>query len=114
MSRQNYLSRESFVDVTEKQAKDTLLTIPAFASNIKLVSENKLTDSIKFSYELPAKKLNYNVNVSVLRLNEKFTRISLHATYANGQAFSNNSDISIALHDFESAIQAALKGDVSS
>jgi hypothetical protein len=114
MPRQNYLSRESFVDATEKQAKDSLLSIPAFAANIKLVAENKLIDSIRFTYDQPYKKLQYNVNVSVLPLNEKYTRISLHATYSNGQAFQSESDINIALHDFESAIQAALKGDVSS
>src|SRR5437764_1476781 len=113
MPRQNYLSRESFVDATEKQAKDSLLSIPAFASNIKLVAENKLTDSIRFTYDQAFKKLQYNVNVSVLPLNEKYTRISLHATYANGQAFQSDSDINIALHDFESAIEAALKGDIS-
>jgi len=113
MPRQNYLTRESFVDASEKQIRDSLLTIPTFASNIKLISENKLTDSIRFNYELAPKKLDYHINISVLRLNEKYTRISLHATYANGQAFQHNSDISIALHDFESAIHAAIKGDSS-
>src|SRR5947199_4824701 len=113
MPRQNYLTRESFVDATEKQIKESLLTIPAFASNIRLIAENKLTDSIRFNYELAPKKLEYHVNISVLPLNEKYTRISLHATYANGQAFQSNSDINIALHDFESAIEAALKGDIS-
>ncbi|HEY0580292.1 MAG TPA: hypothetical protein VGC75_06260 [Candidatus Nitrosocosmicus sp.] len=113
MPRQNYLTRESFVDATEKQIKESLLTIPAFASNIKLIAENKLTDSIRFNYELAPKKLEYHVNISVLPLNEKYTRISLHATYANGQAFQSNSDINIALHDFESAIHAAIKGEAS-
>jgi hypothetical protein len=114
MPRQNYLSKESFVDASEKHIKETLLSIPAFASNIKLVGENKLVESIRFSYDLPVKKMHYYINVSVLPLNEQYTRISLHATYINGQAFHSISDVNIALHDFESAIQAALKGDTSS
>ncbi len=114
MPRQNYLSKESFVDASEKHIKETLLSIPNFASNIKLIGENKLVESIKFSYNLPVKKMQYYINVSVLPLNEQYTRISLHATYMNGQAFHSVSDVNIALHDFESAVHAALKGDTAS
>jgi hypothetical protein len=113
MPRQNYLSRESFVDITEKQTKEAILSIPAFAPNIKLLAENKLFESIKFTYEQPVKKHNYHINVSVLPLNEKYTRISLHATFANGQTFNASSEMAIVLHDFEAAIKAAIKGDIS-
>jgi hypothetical protein len=114
MSRQNFLCRESFIDATEKQAKDTVLSIPAFAPNIRLIAENKMIESIRFSYDLPVKNQKFHIDVSIQPLNEQYTRISLHGRHTNGQSFSNKTDMAIALHDFESAVQAALKGDVSS
>jgi len=113
MPRQTFLSRESFVDATEKQTKETLFSIPAYVSNIKLVGENKVIESFKFSYELPVKKLNYIIGVTILPLNDQYTRISLHASHVNGHAFYADSDMAFALHDFESAIHAALKGDLA-
>lgn len=114
MLRQNFLSKESFVDASEKQTRDTILSVPSFAPNIKMIAENKMVESIRFSYDQPERKLQYYVDVSILPLNEQYTRISLHAAHTNGQILQNHSDVSIALHDFESAIQAALKGDVTS
>lgn len=113
MPRQNFLSRESFVSASEQQAKDSLLSIPAFVSNISLIGENKLVQSYKFSYELPVKKTHYHVDVSMLPLNEQYIRISLHGRFPNGHAFNNDADMAMALHDFEAALQAALKGDTS-
>lgn len=113
MPRQTFLSKESFVDATEKQTKATLLSIPGFVSNIQLLSENKTIESLKFSYEQPVKKLQYHIDITILPLNDQYTRISLHASYANGQIFHSNSDMAVVLHDFESAIHAALKGDLS-
>lgn len=113
MPRQNFLSRESFVDASEKQAKDSLLSIPAFAANIRFLNENKLNESFRFLYEMPVKNIRYFIDASVLPLNEKYTRISLHGRHANGHTFNSDSDMAVALHDFESAIQAALKGDAS-
>lgn len=113
MPRQNYLSRESFVEATEIQAKESLLSIPVFVPNIKLIAENIKLQSFKFCYQLPQKNTEYYVDVTILPLNTQFTRICLHGEHSNGEAFSNDADMAIALHDFESAIEAALKGDVS-
>lgn len=113
MPRQNFLSRESFIDATEKQARESLFSIPAFATNIKFLAENKMIESIRFSYEMPVKKVQYLVDVTVMPLNEKYTRVSLHGRYAGGQAFSNDADLAIALHDFELAVLAAVTGDVT-
>jgi hypothetical protein len=113
MPRQNFLSRESFVEATEVQAKESLLSIPVFASNLRLIAENKMLQSFKFSYRFPEKNIEYNIDVTILPLNDKYTRISLHGTHINGEAFSNDADLAIALHDFESAIESAIKGDVS-
>ena len=78
MPRQNFLSRESFVDASEKQAKDSLLAIPAFVPNIRFVSENKMVGSSRFSYEQSEKNIEYVIDVSVLPLNDQFTRVCLH------------------------------------
>ena len=114
MSRKTYLTKEFFVDALEKQTKESVLSIPAFVNNVKLVAENKLVELTRFVYEQPLKKLTYYIDVSVLPLNEKYTRVCLHASYMNGQAFHSDGDLSVALHDFESAVCAALKGDTSS
>lgn len=113
MPRQNFLSRESFVDASEKQAKESLLAIPAFVPNIRFVSENKMVGSSRFSYEQSAKNIEYVIDVSVLPLNDQFTRVCLHGTHLNGQSFNNDADMAFALHDFEAAMMAALQGDVS-
>ena len=114
MPRQNFLSRESFVEATELQAKDSILSIPVFASNIRLLAENKMLQTFKFSYQLPQKQIEYHVDVTILPLDNRYTRISLHGRHSNGHAFGNDAEMTIALHDFESAIQAAVKGDVTS
>ncbi len=113
MPRQNFLSRETFVDASEKQTRDSLLAVPSFVPNITLIGENKMIESFKFSYRQPLKETIYHIDVSILTLNEKYTRISMHGTYDNGQAFHTDADMALALHDFESAIIAALKGDTS-
>lgn len=113
MPRQTFLSRESFVDATEKQTKETLFAIPAYVSHIQFLAENKLIESFKFSYEQAEKKRQYVIDVSILPLNDQYTRISLHASRSNGNAFYEDSDMAFALHDFESAIHAALKGDLA-
>ena len=113
MPRQTFLSRESFVDATEKQTRETISSIPAYVSHIVLVSENPIIESYRFSYDKADKKLQYIIDVRVLPLNDQYTRISLHASHTNGHAFYEDADMGFALHDFESAIHAALKGDLA-
>ena len=113
MPRQNFLSREAFVEATEAQVKESLLSIPVFAPNIQLIQENIKLQSCRFSYHLPQKNIEYRVEASVLPLNNQFSRISLHATHINGEAFGNDAIMAIALHDFETAIVAAIKGDTA-
>ena len=114
MPRQNFLSRESFVEASEIQAKESLLSIPVFVPNIKLITENEKLQSFKFRYQLPQRNMEYHVDVTILPLDTQYIRISLHGEHSNGEAFENDADMVLALHDFESAIEAALKGDVSS
>lgn len=114
MPRQNFLSRESFVEATEQQAKESVLSIPVFASNIRLLAENKMLQTFKFTYQLLQRHVEYHVDVTILPLDNHYTRISLHGRHYNGESFANDADMAVALHDFESAIQAAVKGDVTS
>jgi len=113
MPRQNYLSRESFVEASELQAKESVLSVPVFATNIQLVHHNEMLQSFRFNYHFPKRESEFIIDVSVLPLNTQYTRISLHGTHSNGEAFETDADMAIALHDFESAIEATLKGDVS-
>lgn len=113
MPRQTFLSRESFVEATETQAKESLLSIPVFASNIKFVTENTVLQSFRFWYQFPEKELEYQVDVTILPLDSQFTRVCLHGTHSSGHAFNNDADLAVALSDFESAFQASLKGDAS-
>lgn len=113
MSRKNYLNKETFIAVSQQQAKDAVMSIPSFVTNIRLVSENRIMESVRFSYEDPQVNEVYLIDIKVLPLNDQYIRISLHGTYTNGQIFSDDRNMAIALHDFESAIDAAVKGDVS-
>jgi hypothetical protein len=113
MPRQTFLSRESFVDATEKQTRETLSSIPAYVSHIVLLSENHVIESYRFTYDRADKKQQYIIDVRILPLNDQYTRISLHASHTNGHAFYEDPDMGFALHDFESAIHAALKGDLA-
>ena len=113
MARQNFLSKESFVAATEKQVKDSLFCIPAFASNIRLVAENKMIESIRFSYEDLANAQQFFIDVTVLPLNDQYMRVSLKGTYVSGKILEDSAALAIVLHDFESAIDAALKDDIS-
>ncbi|MES2881849.1 MAG: hypothetical protein V4676_06860 [Bacteroidota bacterium] len=113
MPRQTFLAKESFVDASEKQTKECVLSLPAYIATLSLVNENKLLHSFKFCYDQEEKKARYNIDVSILPLNDQYTRISLHASHTNGHSFYNDSSLSLALHDFESAIHAAVKGDMA-
>ena len=113
MPRQTFLTRESFVNATETAIKESLLAIPVFANNIKLEWDNQMLQKVRFRFEQLEKNECYWIDVSVLPLNDSHTRICLHASYTDGQAFYESPDMAIALHDFESAIGAALNGDSS-
>ncbi len=113
MPRQNFLSRESFVSASEQLTRESLLSIPVFAPHIKLQSENKMLQKFRFVFEQTEKAEEYFIDVSLLPLNDQYTRLSLHATLPNGESFQNHPEMAMAMHDFESAVIAALNGDTS-
>jgi hypothetical protein len=112
MPRQNFLSRETFVAATEKQTRERLLTVTDVLLNIQFIGENKVNASLRFIYKQPDKNKEYQIDVSVLPLDDQYTRLCLHAGYANGQTFYSDTDMAVALHDLEAAIQAAVKGEL--
>ena len=123
MPRQNFLSRESFVEATEVQAKESILSVPVFVQNIKLIAENEHLQSYKFRYQIPLKNLEYHVDVTVLPLDFQYTRISLHGEHSNGQAFENDfematihlsaQDFKDKVFDYEADQEWKYKGDKS-
>ncbi len=113
MPRQNFLSRESFVTASETKTRNCILSLPFHLDHIELFAENKMIDSVRFLYLSPGKKNSYYIDVSVWPLNEDFTRVSLHAVHINGQAFYEDAEMAIALHDFESAIHASINGELA-
>lgn len=110
MPRQNFISRNFFVEASEKETQQAILTIPRFAENIKLIEENKVLHSIRFLFEHPGYEIHQHMDVSILPLNNSHTRVTLHASYPNGHVFSNDSFINNALINFESAVHSALNG----
>ena len=113
MSRKNFISKEFFVNATEQQMQETLYDIPQFVSNIKLVNKRTPAHTVKFLYEKEEGNLQYNVDVSLLPLDQNCTSVCLHISYINGQVFTRDSHIIHSLNNFESAIQAAVQGNLS-
>ena len=113
MPRQNFISKEFFVNASESEIKQTVLTIPQFVGNIRFLCENTIGAAVKFIYETPGHNLHNYVYVTLLPLNDQQTRVSIHVTYTNGQVFGKDSFISNALTNFESAIYAGLEGNLN-
>ena len=68
---------------------------------------------MRFLYEQPDKQFHNYMDVSILPLDDQYVRLSLHASYTNGQSFYSDPDISNALYYFEQSVYAALKNDFS-
>jgi hypothetical protein len=113
MPRQNFLSRESFVNASEMKTRDSIMSLPFHLGHIELLNENKMIDSTRFVYMHMGKNLEYFVDVTVLPLNDQFTRVSLHASHVNGHSFYEDAEMAVALHDFEFAIHATVNGDLA-
>jgi hypothetical protein len=111
MPRQNFLSSDFFVAVSDAEAKTALHSIPDHLQNIKLLKDNTLTQSMRFLFEHKEKSLHTYMDVSMLRLDDQYIRFSLHASYTNGQSFYTDPEISYTLYSFEQAVYAAIKKD---
>lgn len=113
MPRQTFLSRESFLESSEKRTREVLTLLSEHAANISFVADNRLTGGLRFCYVSRSRNAAYNIDVSVLPLNDQYTRLCLHASHTNEEAFYENPDMAYALHDMEAGIQAMVGGDFS-
>jgi hypothetical protein len=113
MPRQTFLARESFIDATAALAHDLLLTLPVQVSHVELICDKPAMDALRFCYREPVGEAAYLIDVTILPLNNQYTRISLHASHLNEHAFYEDAAMAFALHDFECMIHAALKGDLA-
>ena len=115
MPKTLHLSKEFFINAPEQTARQYILQLPECISNIKFVEENRVRQSMRFVYER-AEETNVESNlieVSLLPLNVYQTRITLHSTCSGQPAVRKEFKISNALSNFESAIQAVVKGTIN-
>lgn len=115
MPKTLHLSKEFFINAPEQTARQYILQLPECISNIKFVEENRVRQSMRFVYER-AEETNVESNlieVSLLPLNVHQTRITLHSTCSGQPAVRKEFKISNALSNFESAIQAVVKGTIN-
>lgn len=110
MSRKTFLARESFVDAAAIPVWNTLLSLPPFIEGLQLTQRNPLIETLQFSYEGPTGA--YVFTVTVLTLNEQYTRVSLHASFADGHSFHSDANIGKTIEWFERMLHAALKGEL--
>jgi hypothetical protein len=89
-----------------------LLTLPKKTSEILYVSENNKINITRFNFQ-PENKENYQVDISLLSMNNEYTQVNLHVGYCDGHVFSNKSSIKQAAMQFEYSIHATLKGDLA-
>ena len=109
MPTQSFLSTDFFLIASEKEAKNVLLSLPQFHSNITLLKENTLVHSIRFLFEHTEKQIQNYVDVSVLPLNDVHVLVKLHGSYTNGKRFHADPDIRFALKQFENAVCSLLQ-----
>ena len=115
MPKHLHLSKEFFVNAPEQEARQYILQLPECISNIKFVEENRVRQSMRFIYE-GAEETNIESNlieVSLLPLNVHQTRVTLHSALNGQPAVKKEFKITNALSNFESAIQAVVKGTIN-
>ncbi|ANE52718.1 hypothetical protein [Flavisolibacter tropicus] len=114
MPRQNFLSKDFFVEVEETEARRCLLTLPQCSPHIQFIQENAVNKAICFLYQPSDSKKHFQVSISLLPLDNTYTQVALHLSYTNGQAISTDAGAKTVLLLFEQAIHAALRGDINS
>ena len=112
MPRQNFLSKDFFVEVAESEARRCLFTLPQCSPHIKFIKENTLTQSMRFLYQPIDGKKHFQIDISLLPLDNTYTQVGLHLSYTNGQVLTTDAGAKTVLLLFEQAIHAALRGDV--
>ena len=112
MSRQTFVSNTFFVNASEETTRFILLSLPKKTNEISFVSENNKLNVTRFNHQAPNQD-NYQVDVSLLPMNNEYTQVNIHVGYIDGHSFTNNNTIKQVLVQFEYSIQAALRGDAT-
>lgn len=112
MSRQTFVSNTFFVNASEETTRFILLSLPKKTNEISFVSENNKLNVTRFNHQAPNQD-NYQVDVSLLPMNNEYTQVNIHVGYIDGHSFTNNNTIKQVLVHFEYSIQAALRGDAA-
>lgn len=113
MPRQNFLSKDFFVEVSEIEARRSLLNLSQCSPHIKFIKENAITQSFRFLYQPVDSKKDFQIDISLLPLDTKYTQVGLHLSYTNGQAITTDAGAKTVLLVFEQAVHAALRGDTA-
>src|SRR5437868_13582746 len=104
MPRQNFLSKDFFIEVCESEAHRCLLNLSQCSPHIKFVKENALTKAIRFLYQPLDSKKHFQLDISLLPLDNTYTQVVLHLSYTNGQALSTDAGAKTVLLLFEHAV----------
>jgi hypothetical protein len=112
MSRQTFVSNTFFVNASEETARLIILSLPNKTNEISFVSENNKLNFTRFNHQAQNQE-NYQVDVSLLPMNNEYTQVNIHVGFVDGHSFSNNNTIKQVLVQFEYSIQAALRGDAA-
>lgn len=113
MPRQTYISKDFFVNASEREAKNCILQLPEAVSNIKFVAEDPVRHSLKFVYEGEDELPDNLVDVALLPLSIDQTRVTLYGSYTDGASIYKANEVSSTLQNFETAINAAVKGTLN-
>jgi hypothetical protein len=113
MPRQNFLTKDFFVAVCEKEARQGLLQLTQCSQHIKFIKENTLTQSFRFLYQPVDRKRHFQIDISLLPLDGNYTQIVIHLSYTNGQELTRDAGAKTVLLLFEQAVQASLRGDTA-
>ena len=114
MSRKTFTTKQFFVNASQTEARQAVADLPQAFSRLQLLNENPKLHSFLFFYEQEGAQQHSHVAVSLLPLNDQQTQVTVHGSYANGQAFYNDPYVANALANFEAALQAAIKGGAAS
>src|SRR5688572_20684857 len=113
MPRQNFLSKDFFVEVSEFEARRSLLNLPQCCQHVKFVKENAVTKAFRFLYQPLDSKKHFQIDISLLPLDNTYTQVGLHLSYTNGQTLTTDAGAKTVMLLFEQAVHAALRGDTT-
>jgi hypothetical protein len=114
MPRKTFTTKQFFVNASHRQALQAVATLPQILGRLKLISENPNLNSFLFFYEQVGVPLHSHVSVSLLPLDDEQTQVTVHGSYANGQAFYDDPYIANALANVEAALQSTINGGTAS